>query len=192
LFVSLVGKRVLVVGQGRVGLRKAAAAREAGAEVVIDTDYAPEHLSGVHLVFACATEEVNARVVADATARGIWVNAATDPAHGDVVLPAVHCRGSLMIAVSTGGASPSLARRIREKLAEDFDEAFAEWVALLGEMRALVLTTISDVGQRRAILEDLADWRWLAQLRAEGCVAVRTAMQTQITTMAPRNGSPSE
>ncbi|HUR53763.1 MAG TPA: NAD(P)-dependent oxidoreductase, partial [Gemmataceae bacterium] len=75
----------------------------------ISSPYSPEHIADAHLVFACATPEVNARVVADATARGIWVNSATDG--GDVLLPAVVKCGDLTIAVSTGGASPALAKR---------------------------------------------------------------------------------
>lgn len=191
LMVELGGKRVVVIGGGKVGRRKAAAARAAGAVVCvvdpvaladISASYSPEHLDGAHLVFACATPEVNARVVANATARGIWVNSATDG--GDVILPSVLVRGDLTIAVSTGGASPALARRIREKLDAEFDEAFAAWVALLAELRPVVLATIPDSDRRRALLDDLADWRWLNRIRADGVEATRAAMHIQITNAA--------
>ena len=81
---------------------------------------------GIELAFACATPEVNREVVAACRRRGIWVNAASEPADGDFILPAVFQRGKLRIAVGTGGASPALAKRIREKLEMLFDEAFAE------------------------------------------------------------------
>ena len=188
LFVDLAGKRVVVVGGGNVGRRKADAARAAGAVVcVVDpiapadvaANYSPNHLAGAYLVFACAAPEVNARVVADATARGIWANSATDSA--DVILPAVLTRGDLTITISTGGASPALARRIREKLEAEFDDAFAAWVALLAELRPVVLSTVPEPGRRRALLDDLADWRWLDRVRADGVAATREAMRIHIT-----------
>lgn len=191
LFVDLAGKRVVVIGGGTVGRRKADAARAAGAVVCvvdpvapadISAEYLPDHLAAAHLVFACATPEVNARVVADATARGVWVNSATDG--GDVILPSVLTRGGLTIAVGTGGASPALARRIREKLDAEFDGAFAAWVALLAEFRPAILSTIPDPDRRRTLLDDLADWRWLAHIRAAGATATREAMRIHITSAA--------
>ncbi|MBX9622358.1 MAG: bifunctional precorrin-2 dehydrogenase/sirohydrochlorin ferrochelatase, partial [Gemmataceae bacterium] len=142
--------------------------------------YRPDHLSGAALVFACATPEVNDRVAADAKARGVWVNAASDPAAGNIVLPAVVRRGGLTLAVNTGGASPALARRIREKLEAEFDESFAEWVALLDEVRAEVLAAVHDPTRRRELLDGFADWPWLERLRAEGPDAVRAAMRATL------------
>jgi precorrin-2 dehydrogenase/sirohydrochlorin ferrochelatase len=185
VMLDVMGQRVVVVGHGAVGQRKAAAARNAGADVVVvdpalNEPYRPEHLDGARLVFACATADVNARVVSDAQARGIWVNAASDPATGDFNLPSVIRAGGLTLAVSTGGAAPALARRVREKLEAEFDAAFADWVALLDELRAEVQATIADAARRRALLEELSDWPWLERLRAEGVEAARMAMRERI------------
>ena len=66
----------------------------------------------------------------------MWVNVVDDPQAGDVILPAVARRGELRIAVSTGGASPALAQRLRERLEDEFGPEYGELVALLGRLRA--------------------------------------------------------
>ena len=183
LMLNLAGRLVVVVGGGEVGMRKAAAALAAGATVrVVDLPdpYRPNHLDGAQLVFACATGEVNARVVADARSRNIWVNSATAPTAGDFTVPAVVRAGDFTCAFSTGGAAPALARRIREKLQAEFDAAFADWVRVLAEVRAVVLAEVTDPTRRRELLDGFADWPWLARLRADGADAVKAAMLATI------------
>ncbi|QJW97439.1 Siroheme synthase / Precorrin-2 oxidase [Frigoriglobus tundricola] len=194
--LNLAGKLVAVVGGGPVGMRKLAAVLECGAVArVIDPrslsglpsgvrhvcePYRAPHLDGAALAFACAPPEVNARVVGDGRARGVWVNAATAPSDGDFTLPAVVRRGDFTLSVSTGGAAPALARRVREKLEAEFDATFAEWVRLLAELRAEVLATVPDETRRRELLDAFADWHWLARLRTEGADAVRAAMRKSV------------
>ena len=191
VMLNLTGQLVVVVGGGEVGMRKAAAASAAGAIVrVVDPacqlpgaivePYRAEHLDGAHLVFACATPEVNAQVVADAHLRKIWVNSATNPTIGDFTLPSVHRVGELTFAISTGGASPALARRIREKLEKEFDATFADWLRVLAEVRAIVLAEIADSDRRRELLGNFADWSWLERLRSEGAEGVRAAMLAKV------------
>ena len=183
--LDLTGRRVVVVGYGPVGRRKSAAAAAAGADVRIvapevNEPYHPDHLAGAALVFACAPPDVNARVVADARARNVWVNSASDPAAGDFTLPAVLSVGGLWVAVSTGGAAPGLARRVRDRLAGQFDATFAAWVDLLNEVRSEVLATVPNQARRRQLLDGFADWSWLDRLRAEGVEAVREAMRAVV------------
>lgn len=196
ILLDLRGKSVVVIGGGAVGARKASALLTAAAAVrVIDPrtplalppgavhiseSYLSDHLDGAALVFACATPEVNARVVADANRHGVWVNAASSPDEGDFALPAVIRRGALTLAVSTGGASPALARRIREKLEAEYDAVFGEWVKLLAEVRAEVLAAVPDEARRRELLDGFADWNWLERLRAEGVDKVREAMRAML------------
>jgi precorrin-2 dehydrogenase/sirohydrochlorin ferrochelatase len=192
--LNLAGRLAVVVGGGAVGSRKAAAAVAAGAVVrVVDPaaiavgavqhisePYRSDHLTGAFLAFACATSEVNAQVVADARTRGVLVNSASDPTAGDFALPSVVRSGELTLAIATGGAAPSLARRIREKLEGEFDAAFADWLRVLAEVRVVVLAEVSDADRRRELLDAFADWPWLARLRAEGAAAVKAAMLAQV------------
>lgn len=194
VLLDLSGRTVLVVGGGPVGRRKADAARAAGALVRLvcreprpaglddaaldwhQVDYAPAHLDGAALAFAAATPPVNARVAADARSRGIWVNVASELSAGDLLLPSTLRRGGLLLAVSTGGAAPALARRLRQQLETQFDDAHAAWVTLLAELRPRVLRQVIDAGARRRLFEQLTDESWLERLRQEGTDPVRQAM----------------
>ncbi len=193
ILLNMTGRCVLVVGGGSVGRRKARASIDGGATVRVvaleprpdgwtagewlHEPYRVEHLDGVALVVAAATAEVNGRVVRDARQRGLWVNSATDPADGDFALPAVVRRGGLTIAVNTGGAAPALARRIREKIEAEYDDAFATWVRLLDAIRPLVHERVPDPARRRVLLDGFADWPWLQRLRAEGEAATWQRMR---------------
>ena len=88
-------------------------------------------LEGANLVFtATDSREVNAAVAREAKERGIPVNVADSPSEGDFAVPSTLRRGDLQVAVSTGGASPTLARRIRNELEETFGP---EWAGIVEE-----------------------------------------------------------
>ena len=143
IFLDLSGRRCVVVGGGEVANRKARKLLQARAEVVvISPEVRPElesvaaevhrrpyedgDLEGAYLAFAATdAREVNAAVAAEAKGRGIPVNVADSPSEGDFALPSVLRRGRLQVAVSTGGASPALARRIRGELEELFGPEWA-------------------------------------------------------------------
>jgi precorrin-2 dehydrogenase/sirohydrochlorin ferrochelatase len=122
--------------------------------------------------------------VADARARGVWANAASDPAAGDFLLPATLRRGDFVLAVGTGGAAPALARAVCRRLEADFDDAFGVWVGLLAEVRPLVLERIADPERRRALFERLCRWEWLDRLRAEGAGPVRAVLRAEVEAAA--------
>jgi siroheme synthase-like protein len=153
IFLNLDGKRCVVVGGGAVANRKARKLLQARAEVVaISPEVKPElesvatevrrrpyregDLEGASLVFAATNRrEVNAAVTREARGRGIPVNVADEPSEGDFALPSVLRRGQLQLAVSTGGASPTLARRVRYELESAFGSEWAGVVEALGRAR---------------------------------------------------------
>jgi precorrin-2 dehydrogenase/sirohydrochlorin ferrochelatase len=94
--------------------------------------YREGDLEGASLVFAATDRrEVNALVAREARERGILVNVADEPTEGDFALPSTLRRGHLQVAVSTGGASPALARRIRHELEDVFGY---EWAGVVVEL----------------------------------------------------------
>lgn len=152
--LDLTDVAVLVVGAGPIAARKVAGLAAAGARVrVVAPDvgpeldptlvaelrrraYRPEDLDGVRLVVTATGEpDVDHAVAADARAAGLWVNAADQPADCSFILPAVARRGRLSISVSTDGASPALARRLRDHAATLLTDDVVALAAELAERR---------------------------------------------------------
>jgi siroheme synthase-like protein len=139
IFLDLEGKPVVVVGGGKVGLRKAKGLVEAGARVTvvaphqdaefdalpverIGREYRGADLDGMELAFAATDERrVNHQIAEDAKHRGIPVNVADDPGECDFIVPARIARGAVQVAVSTGGTDPARAARLRAKIAESLE-----------------------------------------------------------------------
>jgi siroheme synthase-like protein len=187
--VSLVieGKLAVVVGAGKVAARKAAALIDAGAQVrVVAKEFAPEfydlegfealreaykrnHLEGASVVIAATdSPAVNARVAKDARAGGALVNVVDTPDLCDFTFPAVAQRGDVAIAVSTGGASPSLARKLKDEIAGSLDDAYVELAKVLGKVRPRAMKEITDAARRRAYFEKLAGDGFLDLIRSKG------------------------
>jgi siroheme synthase-like protein len=196
--LDLRGRRVLVVGLGAVGLRKAEGLATAGAHV-IGVDPAPgerraedvvssppieirrepyraAHLKGVSLAIAAATAAVNSRVVADARRARIWVCSTSDPGAGDFTVPAVWRDGPLTLTVATAGASPALAVALRDRAVQALGPAAAGLAELLAELRGEVLARLASPAARRRLLADWADPRWLDRWLSDGPEAVRQTL----------------
>ena len=149
IFLDLRGRRCVVVGGGEVANRKARKLLQARAEVVvISPEIMPElasvavevhrrpyrsgDLEEAYLAFtATDVREVNAAVSREARERGVPINVADAPSEGDFALPSTLRRGKLQVAVSTGGASPTLARSIRSRLEDIFGP---EWAGVVEEL----------------------------------------------------------
>ena len=154
------GRLAVVIGGGPVAERKVRTLREAGAKVrlvsetvtrrlrdladsgeieFVDRRYARGDLAGaVVAVAATDDEEVNRGVYAEATEAGIPVNVVDNTALCTFIAPSIVRRGDLVVAISTGGAAPALAVRIRERLEREFGEEYAHFLELTAELRETV------------------------------------------------------
>jgi uroporphyrin-III C-methyltransferase / precorrin-2 dehydrogenase / sirohydrochlorin ferrochelatase len=166
VFLKLEGRRVLVVGGGAVaeakllGLLAAAArvtvvapeVREGIASAPVETlrrPFAAEDVSGAWLVVAAAPADVNRAVREAAEARGVFVNAVDDPAHGSVYTGGVVRRGGVTVAVSTEGRAPALAGLLREALDAVLPQDVGEWVDAGARLREEQKKARVPLGERR-------------------------------------------
>ncbi len=149
---------------------------------IVRAPFAPAHLSGALLVFACTDKtQVNAQAAAAARAAGALVNRADDPDDCDFYVPAVSEHGPVRLAISTGGASPTLARFIREWLDESLPPELATLAEELARARPIVQQRVRRAEDRVAVWEtlcgeesirlladkDIAAWRaWFEQVLA--------------------------
>lgn len=156
--LDLAGKRCLVVGAGPEAERKAAALRRAGAQVIAAPRFAPDDLDGCRLAIAVDVPLADGEAMSRAAqARGILINVADRPDLCNFIMPAVIERAPMTLAISTGGASPALARRLRETLDAIVPRRLGALAALAGEFRARVRHDIADAATRRAFWERLLD-----------------------------------
>ena len=173
--LDLGGRSCLVVGGGRVGIEKATALVECGASVTVVAPearrelaelpvewrrrrYRTSDLDGCFLVVAATSSGlVNERVFADAEARWLLCNVVDTPELCSVILPAVHREGPIAVAVSTGGASPALAQRIRDDVAELIGPEHAELAERLRALRPWVRTHFATYEERRDYFRRLVE-----------------------------------
>jgi precorrin-2 dehydrogenase / sirohydrochlorin ferrochelatase len=173
--LDLAGRRAVVVGGGAVGLEKVRGLLACGASVtVVAPEVVPElhelpivwrprryharDLGGAFLVIAATSDRrVNERVHADAEARSLLCNVADVPELCNFILPAVHREGPIAIAVSTGGASPALAKRIRSEIAARIGPEHAALAERLRAMRPAVKQRFATYEERRDYFEQLVE-----------------------------------
>ena len=182
-FLDIEGKRCVVVGGGVVAARKAEALLRAGGLVRVVAPkirpeirrlrgiewrrarYSARELDGAWLVIAATNDRrVQRAVWQDAARRGILCSLADCAARSNFLSPAAFRRGDLQVAVSTGGAAPALARRVRGELEKVFGPEYGELLALLRELRPRVLAGVA-AGRRRERFRRMVDSAALDLLR---------------------------
>lgn len=157
VFLDIAEKPVVVIGGGNVALQKVEGLAEAGARVTvvspelhprlrevvnaggvkhIEREYQPGDLEGFQLAFVATDDRsANATVWREGRERGIWVNAVDDIPNCDFIMPGIVRRGDLVLAISTTGASPAMARKVREDLEAFLKDEDALLLDLAGEVR---------------------------------------------------------
>lgn len=204
LFADLRGRRVLVVGGGPVAQRKCEALLEAGARVVLGApeitptlaqwiqqarieylpgQFTPAWLDNAWLVIAATDDaSTNHAVVAAADARQIWANAVDDAEASRFHVPARITRGSLQIAISSGGGAPMLARLVREQLEIQFDESFGALADLLTRHRQRIRARWPEMGERRRGFSRLLAGPLQALLRKRQHIAAERSFDKILST----------
>jgi precorrin-2 dehydrogenase/sirohydrochlorin ferrochelatase len=179
--IDLAGREVLVVGAGSVALEKIHGLLECGASVtVVAPDvcasvellaaeqrvtllrrrYQSNDLEGRLLVIAATSDtEVNTAVHGDAEARSMLCNVVDVPALCSFILPALHRQSPITVAVSTGGASPALAQRLRDEIARIVGPEHAALAEQLREVRPWAKDRFPTYQQRRAFFQELVEER---------------------------------
>lgn len=189
MMVKLKGRRCVVIGGGAVAARKVRGLLEGGADDVIviapiiteelkglaDTgciglvqrEYKEEDLHGAFLLFAATdSREVNERIAAVGEREGALVNVADAGETGDFVTPATVRQGELLLAVTTGGASPALTAIMRRQLAEQYGPAYKEIVDRLRLLREHVQAKVKEEARRTMLLRQAAEELLAAQASA--------------------------
>lgn len=203
IYLDVKGKRCVVVGGGEVAYRKALGLKEVGAEVVVIAPefykelgsergvtllrqkYSGECLAGAFLVIAATDDkEVNQKVWEDACRHGLLVNVVDQPGLCNFIVPSVVNRGELQISISTGGASPALAKRIRQELEDLFGPEYSGLIQLLSKLRPLVISSVKEEGKRRQVFELLSSPTMLMIIGQNGLKKAEEEMRKIISTVA--------
>lgn len=195
-------KTVVIVGGGHVATQKVASLLPAKANIVVvsptlhdtlvplvksgeitwrDKEFEPRDLDDATLIIA-ATNDTNVNdAVQEAAQHWQLLNRADVQGESDFITPATVRRGPLVLTVSTSGASPALARKIKQDLAEQFDAIYEDYVCFLQQARLMVAANFEKGEQRRAALQALLEPNLLEWTR-NGEIDRREAFLQQLLT----------
>ncbi len=179
ILVDLKDKKTVVLGGGQVALRKIVALLECGADVniisrdlitelqdlltegkirLLDREFREDYLEGAFLMIASTDDpKINQRVSEIARKKGILVNAVDQPADCTFIVPSVIRRGDLLIAVSTSGKSPAMAKRVRERLSGEFGWEYGGFLLLMGKLRKEILSKDLSPEMNSSLFHELVD-----------------------------------
>ena len=177
--LRLTGRRCVVVGGGDVGLEKVEGVLACDADVTLIAPdamtplrelaeegsiawerrtYATGDLEATFMVIAATSDtDVNIRVFEDAERRAMLVNVVDVPPLCNFILPAIVRTGPLAIAISTAGASPALAKRLKREIGETYGEPYARLAVILNEARGWAKATLSTYQDRKEFFESIVN-----------------------------------
>ncbi|ETI69529.1 NAD(P)-binding protein [Neobacillus vireti] len=189
IMLRLEGKRVVVVGGGKVAERKVSGLLGTGARVTVVSPEATEDiqrlfhagkiewvqrhfsggdLQGAFMVFAATNDKILNLSIKDSAEPHQLVMVVDDLEKSDFHLPSTFHRGRLSISVSTGGASPTFARKIREQLEQEFDERYEEYLNFLFEKRKWIIKEVAETTLKSKLLTAIASDEFLNSNDREG------------------------
>jgi precorrin-2 dehydrogenase/sirohydrochlorin ferrochelatase len=207
--LRLRGRRCLVVGGGEIGLEKVEGLLACDGDVVLVAptavpelealaaegsiswlrrEYESGDLERTFIVIAATDEtETNIRVYEDAERRAMLVNIVDVPPLCNFILPAIVRTGPLAIAISTAGASPALAKRIKRQIADEFGAEYARLAVMLNDVRGWAKGTLPTYQDRKAFFEEIVNGEPdpVALLRAGDEDAVRGLIAAAQRTHTP-------
>ena len=178
--LRLRGRRSLVIGGGEIGLEKVEGLLACDGDVTLIApeavpelerlaaegsiawerrDYAgPQDLEGMFMAIAATDDtDTNIRIYEDAERRAMLVNVVDVPPLCNFILPAIVRTGPLAIAISTAGASPALAKRMKRQIAEQYGEPYARLAILLNEARGWAKSTLPTYQHRKTFFEGIVN-----------------------------------
>jgi siroheme synthase-like protein len=199
-----------VIGGGDMGLEKSEGLLACGGDVTVispdagpelealaaegsitweQRDYAgPEDLEAVFIVIACTdSTETNIQIYEDAEKRAMLVNIVDVPPLCNFILPAIVRTGPLAIAISTAGASPALAKRMKREISALFGEEYAQLAIMLNETRGWAKGTLPTYQDRKAFFEEIVNGEPdpIALLRDGDAAAVQDVIAAAQRSHAP-------
>ncbi len=199
--LRVAGRRVVVVGAGSVGRRRAASLLESGARLrwvapdvptssdgqweAVAAPFEEAHLDDVDFVLACATREVNHRVIEASHRRSLLAGDATGSEGSDFEVPACLRQGPLLLTLSTSPSAPAATARLRRALLDLVPSYWSTFVSVLQEVRGARPAG----ADRRALLQRLANGPILDILATHGEPAARaylaSVLSEDVTTAEP-------
>ena len=194
--LDMTNKRCVIVGGGDIAERKVERLLECGAQVTvvsksltpvlkarkktgqmdhIDRDYEDQALDGAFMVIgATDRNDVNERISKDAMARGLLVNIVDDSDRCNFILPSLVQQGDLSIAISTGGKSPALAKKLRKELEKQYGPEYQTLLVIMGILRKRILAGDQRAADNKAVFEDLVHSDILQAIREKDRGRVNT------------------
>jgi precorrin-2 dehydrogenase / sirohydrochlorin ferrochelatase len=189
IMVRLEGKRVVVVGGGKVSERKVNGLLGTGANITVispdltdelrrlvgnreidwkEKSFAVGDLKEAFMIFATTNDQELNQTIRSLAADHQLVIIADDPEGSDFHVPSHLQRGRLSIAVSTGGASPKLASKIRNELAQQFDDSYEDYLDFLFQARQRIISEVKNTTIKNKLLSAIISSEFLTSKDREG------------------------
>lgn len=177
IMVDLTNKRVTIIGGGKVAYRKCRSLLDCCNKIIaisqefiddfqlledkimmIHDGYNEKYIINNYLVIAATDSvDINSKIAVDCKKTQILCNVVNNTDLSDYIVPTVVRRSDLIMAISTSGKSPSLSKKIKGKLEEDYPMDYAEYVDLLGRIREIIINQDKYKNRKKQILNSLVD-----------------------------------